>query len=157
MVKVGCFLCLMGIFMTGCLKDEKVELYIDDDLQHYFEIFHEEGAKRGVIIDFEAMPVEGYLQDIAEANISGQCQKNENEPNKLIIDTEYWSRISGITREFIVFHELGHCYLKRSHLDEADASGRCISIMHSTSKACVNAYSNSTREAYLDELFSWND
>ncbi len=56
-------------------------------------------------------------------------------------------------REFVVFHELGHCDLGRDHRDEAFDNGVCVSIMRSGLGDCRDYYHPRTREGYLDELF----
>jgi hypothetical protein len=54
----------------------------------------------------------------------------------------------------VVFHELGHCYLGRGHSEETHPNGVCKSIMRSGNGGCFDNYNSTTREAYLDELFS---
>ena len=56
-------------------------------------------------------------------------------------------------KEFIIYHELGHCFLDRDHLDEANADGSCVSIMHSNPGVCFFELKSENREDYLDELF----
>ena len=56
-------------------------------------------------------------------------------------------------KEFYIFHELGHCYLRRVHDDSKDKEGNCLSIMHSSVDACKFVYNGNTRSEYLDELF----
>jgi len=55
-------------------------------------------------------------------------------------------------KERLVFHELGHCVLNRSHLETVGTDGHCLSIMNSAQR-CSDNYNAQTREKYLDELF----
>lgn len=139
----------------GCRKEtiSTGSIYIDEDLAPYFERFQEEGMARGVEVDFETANISAYLEDIAAPNVTGQCYYNSTEPNRLVIDIVFWKQATDLRKEFVVFHELGHCFLKRSHLETTLADGTCASMMHSGLSGCRNAYNNTTRAAYLDELF----
>ncbi len=124
---------------------------VDDDLAGYLVRFQEEAQLRGIIVDYDKHPVEARLE-LHEENINlGWCSNNQGEP-KVIFNTLFWSILSDLDKEKLVFHELGHCILKRSHLDTSTSDGRCTSIMHS-GQACADDYSTATRSGYLDELF----
>jgi len=70
------------------------------------------------------------------------------------VDRDFWLNSNGNFQEFIVFHELGHCFLHRGHREDSDAQGACISIMRSGLEDCQDNYNLLTREQYIDELFS---
>lgn len=148
------FVILSALLLFACEQEE--EIVVDQDLVPYFERFEQEAATRGVVFDYVKDRIEGHLTDIEETDVSGKCQSNSVDPDKVYIDANYWRRATDLEREFIVFHELGHCFLQREHLDDATNTGNCTSIMHSGLGTCRNAYSNNTRSAYLDELFSIN-
>ncbi|MCB0632332.1 MAG: hypothetical protein R2824_19250 [Saprospiraceae bacterium] len=153
------FTAVFLLLLAGCQKEEGVTVdnyTIQEELVPYFDRFQEEGAARGVTVDFVAAQLSAVLDDIAEPNVSGQCYYNGGDPNRLVIDRAFWSQASDIKREFVIFHELGHCYLGRSHLDTANPDGTCVSMMHSGLSGCRNAYNSWTRSAYLDELFLEN-
>ncbi|NNL92377.1 MAG: hypothetical protein HKO66_09115, partial [Saprospiraceae bacterium] len=137
---------LIGIvIILGCSKTDIVET--DVELQPYFDIFASEGEKRGFIVDYEAERIEGLLQDILSSSVQGQCFRNESKPKKVIIDTEYWANATDLEREFIIYHELGHCFLNRDHLDSSDNKGNCVSIMHSNPGACNFILTPDNRDA----------
>ena len=142
------------ITVSSCEKEPlAVAHYVDDAMAPYFEAFAFEGQLRGVVVNFKHAQIEGYLEDLD--GTSGQCQHFNDAPDRVVIDPDYWRRLNDLEREFIIFHELGHCFLDRSHLDLKNDDGTCTSMMHSSASACVNAYSAETRDAYLDELFSY--
>ena len=126
---------------------------VDESLQPYFSAFEEAAAARGFSVDLAEAGIEATIQLINEENVAGQCTYHPARPNEIVIDAEYWQRASTLGQEFVVFHELGHCYLSRDHLDHANSAGVCISMMASGLGDCRNAYSHMTRESYLDELF----
>jgi len=71
----------------------------------------------------------------------------------LRIDATYWANATALEREFVIFHELGHCFLDRTHIDTKDVQGDCESMMHSGISGCQFRYTLASRVAYLDELF----
>ena len=91
--------------------------------------------------------------------------RNEEDPNNsnTLANNDSFGTINLFDKAFdeegqsliqIVFHELGHCVLVRDHLDDADSEGNCLSMMHSGLGDCEFRYNGSTRNVYLDELFS---
>ena len=153
-MKTGSLASLICILIctASCTKVES-ELYVDDALLPFFESFVEEGAKRGVYVDFSDTGVEGFISDITQDGVVGQCSHSEDSPNKVTVDPVFWRQASYSRKEFVIFHELGHCHLQRSHFDGVDASGNCLSIMQSSADVCNSTY-ETNRDAYLDELFS---
>lgn len=147
-----CLLLLLGMVLASCEKEE--EIFVEGELRAYFERFELEAAARGITFNFEEDRIEGYLEDIEETNVSGKCQFNSVYPDRVTIDANFWGSASDLEKEFVVFHELGHCFLEREHTEEATNGGVCKSIMHSGTGTCRNAYSNMTRSNYLDELFA---
>ena len=132
-----------------------IEHFIDSRLDVYFDSFRAEAAKRGIDIDFEEMEIDGYIQFIRERGVAGQCQTYVDGATRVQISPSYWNTATDLEKEFLIFHELGHCALKREHLDEANEDGTCKSMMNSGGQFCDVNYSESTRESYIEELFSF--
>lgn len=141
-------------FLAGCAPDEAVSLeqLVDAELVTYFERFADEAASRGITIDWEAEAIYASFTDI-EDDAAGQCLTFTNNIREINIDQSYWRRNGAMDREFLIFHELGHCLLGRSHLDMASPSGTCLSMMNSGTGSCSKNYNLTTRSDYLDELF----
>jgi len=142
---------IMTLFWS-CNKDE-LDLTIDPAMQEYFDRFQFEGAARGVTVDYTASRIQAYFAIIGQSGVIGQCAHSETEENKVIIDQDYWATATDLEKEFVIFHELGHCVLNREHLDSSDNQGNCVSIMTSGTGSCHINYTVSTRKALLDELF----
>jgi len=147
------FIFSVGIVLLLPSCNDQDALETDTELIPYFDIFSKEASKRGVSVDYEAARIEGLLQDIPNASVQGQCFRNEEKPRKVIIDINYWSNANELEKQFIIFHELGHCFLDRDHLDTSEPDGLCTSIMHSSPNACPFELTTLNREEYLDELF----
>jgi hypothetical protein len=147
-------LLILVAVIGSCAKDEEPEFLIDAPLQEYFDRFKAEAALRGVEIDFALMMISGDIRLIGTQNVIGQCGHTEEEPNVVIVDKFYWDSASDLDREFLIFHELGHCALQRGHTDDSDGQGNCISIMSSGTGSCNINYTLETRTALIDELFN---
>lgn len=157
------FLFLSTIFFSMLLlsscENEPVEpeqnVYpeVDQRLWHLFEAFEQEASDRGIEVDLEAVGISGDISSIPEDHVAGQCSYSSAAPGVVTVDEEFWNNSSGLFQEFIVFHELGHCYLGRGHREDVDENGFCISLMRSGLEDCQDNYTSQTREAFLDELF----
>jgi hypothetical protein len=140
------------VIAISCSEEDILET--DAELIPYFEIFAEEAAIRGIVVDYEAERIEGLIQDIEESQVLGQCFRNVERPRKVVIDRETWEEANEAKRQFLIFHELGHCFLERGHLDARDEDNNCVSIMHSTTQLCPDfELTDENREFFLDELF----
>ncbi|MEM6763590.1 MAG: hypothetical protein AAF824_14955 [Bacteroidota bacterium] len=154
----GNIILLIGIVWIGfsaCEKEEEPTNTVDSELIQYFQSFQEEAAIRGVIVNYEENPVEGTFTEF-EGNIAGQCAYYADAPPVVSIDIDYWNRSDTYEREFVVFHELGHCFLGRPHDNTTSENGLCVSMMNSGESGCINAYGRLSRNQYLDELFGNN-
>jgi len=126
---------------------------VDERLWPFFERFEEEGRKQGIEVDLRAENITGEILEIDEDRVAGQCSFNRFNPNHVTIDLEFWNNASETFREFVVFHELGHCYLFRDHREDTNTNGTCRSIMRSGTEDCRDNYNRFTRGSYLNELF----
>lgn len=82
----------------------------------------------------------------------GQCIPG-NVPH-IKIDPRFWERAPEELREALMYHELGHCILRRGHVDEKREDGCYKSLMSTyiVSRTCyIKHY-----ESYLNELVERN-
>lgn len=124
-------------------------------LEPYFENFEREALERGYRVDLSTADISGAIVEIHDEDIAGTCSYSRFATNReIVIDESFWNRANSYYREYIVFHELGHCYLDRDHLDACLQEGIWSSVMRSgTIAGCSDYYNRQTREYYLDELF----
>ena len=149
------------LFFFSCSDDDVEEVVepvafanVDAELVPYFERFQQEAAARGIFVDLVTADIEGVIEEIDEQHVAGQCSYGRfNNPRLVTVDASFWRRSSNLFKEFIVFHELGHCYLNRGHLESSFSNGVCTSIMRSGVGDCFDNYNGNTREYYIDELF----
>lgn len=150
------FISLLSILIVSflsCQKDENLnEPLIDGRLKIFFDSFKKEGAARGFNIKME--DIFGSILPIEPEGVLGRCNQSTNATKQLMIDSLFWETASFAEKEYVVFHELGHCALNRRHLDTKNADGTCLSMMQSGNGSCKMNYNAQNRSKYLDELFS---
>ena len=166
-----CFVFLV-IGLLSCQEDSILNLdspttatgrqWVDVDplLVPHFINFEEAAFERGFDIDLSITGITANIEEIQESDIAGQCTYGVHRlsPKEILIDETFWNQASELYREYIIFHELGHCHLLRDHNDQCTSLGIWESIMRSgTVRGCRDSYNNRTRAAYLDELFAPNN
>ena len=157
----GIIILFVSLFFLSCDDDEVAEVVepvtfanVDAELVPFFERFQQEAAARGISVDLTTGDIEGVIEEIDEQHVAGQCSyRRFSNPRLVTVDASFWRRSSDLFKEFIVFHELGHCYLNRGHLETAFSNGVCRSIMRSGVGDCLDNYNANTRAYYIDELF----
>lgn len=140
------------LLSTSCTKEN--DALVEAEIEVYFIRFADEAALRNIEIDFSELQIDGYFSEINEVGVVGQCQTFSDDSKDLVIEIEYWQGLKDLEKEFLIFHELGHCVLARSHLNTQDENGFCSSMMQSGSGECIDNYNAETRATYLDELFA---
>ena len=147
-------LCI-SLLLIQCTKEDFE--YSDAELDVFFESFEVEAALRGITIDLKSMGITGHIVRIQDDHVAGKCKHFDANPAMIMIDQEFWKDAHDLHKEYVVFHELGHCILNRRHLNQANDSGACQSIMASDNRVCGFNYSLDTRKGYLDELFLYSE
>lgn len=138
---------------SACQREEAfAPVVIDPPLQPLLDLFVAEGRQRGMNIDISRLSA--VIADIPETKVLGRCAQGSISGSTLTIDAAFWSSATIWEKEYVVFHELGHCALNRRHLEEQKPDGSCKSIMQSGTSGCKMIYNAQTRSGYLDELFS---
>ena len=132
----------------------KIYPQVDQRLWPFFQSFEEEAALRDWEVDLSISRITASIEEIDEEHVAGQCSIQHQFSKHITIDLEFWNRSSNLFKEFIIFHELGHCYLRRDHREDAFANGACKSLMRSGTEDCIDNYNSRTRATYIDELFN---
>ncbi len=147
-------LCLM--LFCACSWQQRNK--IPPQVQPYLMAFEQEAFNRGVNIELSALKV---TFDTALSRYSGNiypmqpnavaARKSFWSPPLIILDTTLLWWKNEITREKVIFHELGHCILNREHKDELLPNGEGVSILNTYNN--LTRYTSQTKAYYLDELF----
>lgn len=151
------FFYFLVLLLFTCSDDEQMTksfVNVDSRLWPYFERFEQVAADRGVMVDLNLSGIEARLERFEEPNVAGKCQHPTPSENILLIDLPFFVNTEDdMLKEFVIFHELGHCYLGRDHREDSYQNGICISMMRSGIGDCLDNYNTNTRSIYLDELF----
>ena len=134
--------------MRACavVHDDEVAPVIDPELNEYVNRFVEAASQRGITISLTNLEVK--FEDV-----SNSCGEGLVEPRLVKIDPSCWSNLPDIPRELLMFHELGHTILKRTHDHSTLPNGDYKSIMTEDPTTLYNEYTPEKRVYYLDELF----
>lgn len=157
------------LLFTGCSQENDFKPVYDvpEELRPIVDTFVREAAHRGVtvsitnlIINFSEDPGQAVCGSCNSASLMAPVQKvvtiNSGMP--------CWTEPQEL--ENLIFHELGHCILGRSHTDSRLPNGEPRSLMVENNislyspcvyqigdEPCNNLFK---REYYLDELFDEN-
>lgn len=153
MIKWPYIFTLVLFVLSACAREEEFAgAVVDPSLQPLFDRFVAEGQQRGRTVDMSR--ISGVVADIPETKVLGRCAQGAISGSTLTVDAAFWNSAGNWEKEYVVFHELGHCALNRRHLEDQKADGACKSIMQSGTTGCKMIYNAQTRSGYLDELFS---
>lgn len=142
------FVVIVYICYVLSVKNFKNEpLYIEEDFIVLFDAFKKDASKHNVIPRYSGLTTT-FVNDIGD-NILGYCLPRLN---LVKISRKKWNNLSKIDRKLLLYHEWGHCTLKRDHTE--DNGFLCpISIMHpyiSPMSSCYLPF----KEWYDRELFT---
>ena len=163
------FTCVTFLLFTACQKDSSITesstaipenksyANVPVKLWDYFQRFEEEALLRGENIDLNTKNITAEIMEISENGVAGTCTYSSHAPNHIVIDETFFNQTNDLFKEMVIFHELGHCVLFRGHREDKHADGTCASIMRSGVQGCRDNYRNTTRVAYLNELFEVMD
>ena len=151
------FSLLMIITLSSC-KDHN-EYRVDSEFTEYLQRFEDEAAKRGRTFNVKT---EGLIIEFAKLKDNSAGLTHYEDPIRVEIDQTYWNDISktagaDLMKEDLIFHELGHGLLNRTHLNDSFENGDWKSIMCGGDKVNDRAwninYHGERRAYYLNELF----
>ncbi len=112
-------------------------------------------AFQAVVKDFEKLSsqtvwVDIEFDDSLAASVGGKCIPSAG---KIVVSRAAWNTFDAMYKEWVLFHELGHCALSRAHSDELNEMGQPVSIMHSWKQPSREDYA-ARRAAFVKELVS---
>lgn len=135
-------------YYVSASKLNNYPLYMDDAFKSYVSRFNDEMAIRGKSYDLTQIK-------ISFGNLDGQiasCYYGVKYFKVIKVDKRWWKKLTIEEKEATIFHELGHCVLRRRlHHDVLNKNGCPESLMHSSHSLKDCYFKNRTK--YLDELF----
>ena len=148
----------MLILVSACTPDESVEgMYqVPPSVQPYVDRFVEEAGERGVTLSLTGLHVSfASKRNARHFSAAGMCHYVEWGHPQIALDTNSVNWKNGeASREILIFHELAHCLLGRTHKNDRLPNGNYASIMRSEGDPVYGvSFNDFKREYYLDELF----
>lgn len=152
---------------SGCAKQAS-QNKVDSEFQPIVDKFSSDAAANGK--DIKADYINIQFGDVSQchANLSGEqvwgCCIRSGDPT-IIIDQEAWNNFDqsdanlsqpiGSSKEALLYHELGHCVLNRSHdLDKWNSESVYGEVINSIMYPEINPILyNEFHQHYLEELF----
>ena len=155
------FYTLLSVVLLISCKDPH-EYKIDPAFADYLQRFENEGTSRGHNLNPQTT---GLIMEFGTLSSGTAGLTHYETPVRIQFDKAYWDDISNnagsdFMKEDLVFHELGHALLNRSHLNSTLANDDWKSIMCGGDKVNNRPwnidYKGERRKYYLDELFDIN-
>lgn len=152
----GLIVVALGLVSCGNSDEHKV----DDKFTEYIQRFQDEATKHGKNLDLINGGLIVEFADLKDG-VAGLC--HYEKPIRIEIDKTYWDAISkyadaDLMKENLLFHELGHGFLGRKHLNSTLENGDWKSIMCGGDKVNGRSwninYHGVRRAYYVDELFN---
>lgn len=152
----GLLVVALGLVSCGNSDEHKV----DDKFTEYIQRFQDEATKHGKNLDLINGGLIVEFADLKDG-VAGLC--HYEKPIRIEIDKTYWDAISkyadaDLMKENLLFHELGHGFLGRKHLNSTLENGDWKSIMCGGDKVNGRSwninYHGVRRAYYVDELFN---
>ena len=139
---------------------DRTEYRVASDFQIYVDRFEQEAAARNRDFNFESSGLIIDFSDLKDG-VAGLC--HYEKPIRIEVDKEYWDSLgeqegTELMREELLFHEMGHGILNRTHTNSVLINDEWKSIMcggdEITGRTWNINYRGERRNYYLDELFN---
>ena len=158
-----CLLAALSCQSPAEVASDPAQYSVPTELEPFVQQFRDEAQKRGRSVSTSNLIIE--FGQPSQQDVCGECVLEPGKTPRIILTkTAFcWQQASMQARECLVFHELGHCLLKRTHLTKQFPNGAFVSLMNPDDRAvyatCAYPIGNDDcdkrprREYYIDELF----
>jgi hypothetical protein len=116
--------------------------YIEPSLLPYVQRFINDASQYGKKLSYEDLTV---IYDSIDSDTVAYC----SGADRVVVSKKYWDTFSDLSKELVMYHELGHCLLDRRHTTLQLPSRKPASIMNPV----MFNYTESERPYYKQELF----
>ena len=150
-------LCFLLAVFTNCNKSKNK--IVDRELESFVDRFFEEAKLRNVEVSDDNLEV--VFRDLSDEGVCGlgHFKFEGTDLRKVEISTGFfcWGFQDDFAKENLVFHELGHAILRRTHVNTSLPNGDPSTMMCDGNKCDIFAYydqyTQGKRTYYLDKLF----
>jgi hypothetical protein len=107
--------CLSLDSCKGNKKNEDEEFYVNEEITSYVKAFKTDAKKRNIFLASDVTIEFSKGRDSIMSNgvrAVGVCYYNSR---KVLIEDYQWNFYNSTARKFLIYHELGHCLIRRKH------------------------------------------
>lgn len=104
---------LLALLLVGCAEQPTYQVVVNAELKPYVALYEREALILGKKVNTSHISV--IFADLA-GDVVGNC--SFAGPVTIRIDSEFWTIATEAQKEVLVFHELAHCTIGRSHNHE---------------------------------------
>lgn len=150
-------LCFLLAIFTNCNKSKNK--IVDRELAPFVDRFFEEAKSRNVEVSDDNLEV--VFRDLSDEGVCGlgyfKFEGTDLRKVEITPDFFCWGFQDDFAKENLVFHELGHAILRKTHVNTSLPNGAPSTMMCDGNKCDVFAfydqYTQGKRPYYLDKLF----
>ena len=138
--------------MISCAESKLGALVIDPEFEPYVTRFISLSQKTNRPMNSANVGIQ--FDDNMDSQTLGICSYGSME---IRINSKLWKKLSPSSKEMLIFHELGHCILKRDHIEKSVRSsdaGDTIQISIMASRDFRSIIYERNYEIYISELFN---
>jgi len=151
------YVLIIALLITSCFGTGFFTYDTPDKLDRYLLEFKSAAKERGYNLNIPNHLKVKLVDKLEGRNtIRGECINDI--PMIIRLEKDYWMQADSTQRKILLFHEFGHCLLKRKHTNEILPNGEWKSIMRGGSLPENRSYFVNFRgfrkQYYLDELFN---
>jgi hypothetical protein len=144
---------VMSVVIISILAESKINnnpLYTDPAFKSYLDLFQKDANKFKIPIDLYKLTT--VFSTTVPVGVLGYCVPSTNT---VVISQQSWDKMDIQSRKILLYHEWGHCTLKRDHTEDLKSpySFCPVSMMYPYIAPTNNCYSELEGE-YLEELFT---
>ena len=143
----------MSVVIITILAESKINnnpLYIDPAFRSYLKLFQKDAVKFKAKLDLYKLTT--VFSKRVPVGVLGYCLPSTNT---VVISQQVWNGMTLQARKALLYHEWGHCTLKRDHTEDLryPYSYCPVSIMYPYIEPINSCYSELAEE-YIEELFT---
>jgi hypothetical protein len=134
-------------------SNSRTLIYVDSAFIGQVNSFKYEAKMRNIQINLKTLSIVFGIARNKDA--AGECVSYKDGHNLIIVPPNMWVKLTAAQKEQMIFHELGHCVLKRSHCKAQNYEVMPISIMFPM--ILDTTYYKENRDELIEELFNANE
>jgi hypothetical protein len=147
------FVLFISILFFSCEKDRDPSIPVE--VSNEYETFLQEAHKRGIYLEnkfLKRIHLQGPISSHQCKGEDGNAVAGYYDERKRIIFIDTTHQEYQLQKQVLIFHELGHAFLRRGHRNETFVDHLTpVSIMNCCIPANIN---QTTYQYYIDEFFN---